>query len=105
MNISRKFLVASAVTGFGLALAGCTGYVAAGGPVYGPDPVVYGPGYYGDRGWYHDGAWMNGPRGYAHVNVHPVRGGPGPHPGGGAPHGGAAPGGAGHGAPGGRPGR
>jgi hypothetical protein len=44
----------------GLGVAGCVGYVDDG------------PGYY-HRGWYNDGPWMGGPRGFVEVGVHPMR--------------------------------
>ena len=51
-------------------LTSCVGgYVGA---EVGPDYHPY-PGYYGHDRWYHDGPWMDGPRGYIGIEISPIR--------------------------------
>jgi len=62
MKATKKtLLVLLALSGLG-GLAACVG------------EAEVGPGYYQD-GWYDDGPWFCGPRGYIGIDVHPDRGG------------------------------
>lgn len=71
MNPLKKLLLATTLlVGVIGALTGCNGYVETSG--YYGDPF-YGPGYYGHDRWYDDGPWMDGPRGYVGIGIHPMR--------------------------------
>jgi hypothetical protein len=64
MNRFKKLIISSLLLlGIGFGLTACVGVVDDG------------PGYYHHDGWYHDGPWMGGPRGYVGVGVgiHPYR--------------------------------
>ena len=56
-RIKKILLTTVIMAGLGFGLTACIGYVDDG------------PGYYRGGGWYHDGPWMGGPRGYGGVNV------------------------------------
>ena len=63
MKHIRKILLTSMILiGLGLGLGSCVGYVDGGRG-----------GYYGHDRWYHDGPWMDGPRGFVGIGIHPVR--------------------------------
>lgn len=65
-TFEKTFLAATILFGLGFALNGCVGYVE-------PGPGYYdGRGYYGRDRWYHDGPWMDGPRGYIGIQINPI---------------------------------
>jgi len=60
-HCQKLVLAALLLAGLVLGTVGCVGYVDDG------------PGYYRQDHWYHDGPWMDGPRGYIGIDVHPGR--------------------------------
>lgn len=62
-HLTKKLLLSLALGALTLGAAGCVGYV--------DDGYYNRPGYYGRDRWYHDGPWMDGPRGYIGVEIAP----------------------------------